>query len=86
MFAYLKKCLHRLSTDSPFGPPTPILSVNPARPFVTQVSPRRNIVSVAKEGRQEMAKAFREGLLPHGDDDGGTGHTGADRSSAGQMR
>jgi len=51
-----------------------------------QLSPRRNIVSVAKEGPQEMAKAFREGLLPHGDDDGGPGRTGADKSSAGQMR
>lgn len=43
-------------------------------------------MSVAKEGPQEIAKAFREGLLPHGDDDGGTGRTGADKSSAGQMR
>eukprot|EP00752_Nemacystus_decipiens_P017853 g16009.t1 len=53
---------------------------------VTPRSPSRNIMSVAKEGPQEMAKAFREGLLPHGDDDGGPGRTGADKSSAGQMR
>eukprot|EP00903_Cladosiphon_okamuranus_P021750 g19998.t1 len=54
----------------------------PAMPL----SPTRNIMSVAKEGPQEMAKAFREGLLPHGDDEGGPGRTGVDKSSAGQMR
>lgn len=64
-----------------------MLPVRPPLLFLPpQLSPRRNIVSVAKEGPQEMAKAFREGLLPHGDDDGGPGRTGADKSSAGQMR